>query len=139
MKLILPKEIENFTKNFHSHNPSKRLKELKERCGVLIGFIKKGEIIVMEIVEIKNVADSPILFKMDPRELYNAWMKAEKSGMDIVAVFHTHPFGVAYPSKYDIDCMKDVNLPWVIAGSDGIKAYLYKDGKIIEIEVETLD
>ena len=109
-----------------------------ERCGVLIGIREDDVITVKEVVEIENIADSPFLFEMSPEGLYKAWMDAEKKGMDVVAVFHTHPTGNARPSAFDLEGLKQTGLPWVIVGIDGIKAFIYRDG-VEEVEVELLN
>ncbi len=92
--------------------------------------------IVRDIREIRNTSTSPHLFEMDVEELYKAWMDAEKIGLEVVAIFHTHPLGIAKPSKYDISGLKQTGMIWVIIGLDGIKAYIYeKELKEIDVQI----
>ena len=134
MKIIIPEEIRNFIA------PRDEKEEVSvicdaERCGVLLGCREGNRIIVREIVETRNSSNRPTEFEIDPNELYKIWLEAEKKGLEIVAVFHTHPFGLAVPSGRDIEGLKQTKMIWVIVGIDGVRAYIYRD-KVEEIEVE---
>ncbi len=137
MKIYIPKELKEFI-TIQEERDEASLQKVSERCGVLIGLKKDESLFVKEIVEVKNRAKNPNFFEMDAEELYKAWIHAEKRGMDIVAVFHTHPLGVAKPSRYDINGLRDSGMVWVIIGIDGVRAYIYR-GELKEIEVEILD
>ncbi len=69
-----------------------------EACGLLGG--RQG--IVEVVIPVKNAAESPVRFRMEPLEQLNAFEQVESAGMEVLAVFHSHPQGPAVPSPTDI-------------------------------------
>ena len=63
---------------------------------------------------VRNAAASPVAFKIDPEELYAALREAEEVGLELVAIFHTHP-GPPAPSAQDLRHMALWKVIWVIA------------------------
>jgi proteasome lid subunit RPN8/RPN11 len=108
-----------------------------EACGVLIGTIDGMTAHVEKAIPIRNVKRTQRSFELDPKEHYNAWNEAEKNGKEIVGVYHTHPVTCAVPSLWDRETMQNDTSIWLIAGADGMRAYVWEDGlktvKIIEI------
>ncbi|HWQ46753.1 MAG TPA: M67 family metallopeptidase [Longilinea sp.] len=70
----------------------------EEACGMLGGC--NG--IIQHIIPITNVAHSPIEFSMDGLEQLNAMQTLEAQGLEITAIFHSHPNGPILPSDRDI-------------------------------------
>ncbi len=134
MKIFIPKAIKNFIAPRDEKEEVSILCDF-ERCGVLIGRRDGDCIVVEEIVETKNSSNKPTEFEIDPNDLYKVWLDAERKGLEIVAVFHTHPFGLAVPSGRDIEGLKQTKMVWVIVGIDGVRAYIYTD-RVEEIEVK---
>ncbi|HII46544.1 M67 family metallopeptidase [Pyrobaculum aerophilum] len=62
----------------------------------------------------KNVAASPVFFKLDPEEVYKAIVEAEERGEELLAIFHTHP-GPPTPSWEDVRHMRLWPVTWIIA------------------------
>lgn len=55
------------------------------------------------IVEIRNVATNPhVTFKMDLQQANQAI-----AGKTIAAIWHTHPQGLAYPSRLDLEAIRN--------------------------------
>lgn len=105
-----------------------------EACGVLVGRNEKGWIVVEKVVPIKNSRPSDRSFELDPQEHYRIWNLADKEGLDIVGVYHTHPHSRARPSTWDQETMENDRSLWIIAGIDGINAYEWDKGvKQVEI------
>ena len=105
-----------------------------EACGVLVGTIEGDEAVVEKAVPITNSNRTTRSFELEPKEFYNAWNNAEKNGKEIVGVYHTHPSSSAVPSQWDRETMQNDPSVWLIAGADGMKAYLWDDGvKSVEI------
>lgn len=69
-----------------------------EGCGLLIG---KGGV-VQQVILVRNEAVSPVRFRMDPREQLHAFDRMDAEGLDLLAIFHSHPAGPAMPSVTDI-------------------------------------
>ncbi len=133
MKILLPESIKDFIAIRDEKEEVSIICDV-ERCGVLLGHKNGDCIVVEEIVEVENASKNPNEFEIDPYDLYEIWIDAEKRGLDIVAVFHTHPFGLAKPSSLDIQGLKQTGMIWVIIGIDGVKAYIYRN-RLEEVEV----
>ena len=105
-----------------------------EACGVLVGMIEGAAAVVEKAVPITNSNRTTQSFELEPKEFYNSWNNAEKNGQEIVGVYHTHPSSSAVPSQWDRETMQNDPSVWLIAGADGMKAYVWDDGvKSVEI------
>ncbi|MCK4798814.1 MAG: M67 family metallopeptidase, partial [Spirochaetes bacterium] len=101
---------------------------------VLVGMIEGAAAVVEKAVPITNSNRTTQSFELEPKEFYNAWNNAEKNGQEIVGVYHTHPSSSAVPSQWDRETMQNDPSVWLIAGADGMKAYVWDDGvKSVEI------
>ena len=98
-----------------------------ESCGVLIGTINGNTANVEKAIPITNIRRTNVSFEFDPIQLYNAWDHADKNGKEIVGIFHTHPSHTAFPSLWDRETMKNSPSVWLIAGIDGMMAYILDD------------
>lgn len=98
-----------------------------EACGVMIGTTSDTMVDVKRVIPITNVRRTEASFELDPREFYDAWNYADKSGSEIVGIYHTHPFYSSRPSSWDMKTMKNILSVWLIAGMDGIFGYVYDD------------
>ena len=107
-----------------------------EACGVLIGTTHGGSTALVEkALPITNTKRTRTSFELDPKEQYNAWNEAEKNGKEIVGVYHTHPVSSAMPSLWDRKTMQNDTSVWLIAGADGMRAYVWDDGvKAVKIK-----
>ncbi|MHA1589796.1 MAG: Mov34/MPN/PAD-1 family protein [Candidatus Njordarchaeales archaeon] len=96
----------------------KRAKESRiEICGVLLGIAdREGRVIVKKLWKARNIKNSPVLFEIYPEDLYKAVVLGEKEGLDIVALYHSHP-APPVPSNRDIEGMKLWPVPWLIVSS----------------------
>lgn len=99
-----------------------------EACGVLIGSINANTASVEKARPITNAKRTRTSFELDPEEFYNVWNDAERDGKEIIGIYHTHPVSSAIPSLWDKETMQNVMYVWLIAGSDGMKAYVWDDG-----------
>lgn len=98
-----------------------------EACGVLIGSIDDSTY-VEKIQPVTNVRRTTTSFELDPMEHYKAWDEAEKNNKEIVGVYHTHPGSSAVPSLWDKKTMEMAPSIWLIAGTDGMRAYVWENG-----------
>jgi proteasome lid subunit RPN8/RPN11 len=99
-----------------------------EACGVLIGTIDGTTAHVEKAHPIKSVKRTDRSFELDPKEQYNVWNEAEKNGKEIVGIYHTHPVSSAVPSLWDRETMQNDTSVWLIAGADGMRAYVWENG-----------
>jgi len=70
----------------------------REACGVLGGVGNQVE----HVYCLKNVASGYDRYLADPEEQLAAFRDLEDKGLELVAIFHSHPVGAAYPSDTDV-------------------------------------
>ncbi len=105
-----------------------------ESCAFLLGHNYK----VAEILPMRNIDQSPITFSIEPAELIQAYNLAESKGMEVIAIFHSHP-AKALPSSTDIKFMEINPVVWVIYSTteSQLKGFIYDDdGLIKEIDIK---
>lgn len=69
-----------------------------EACGLLAG---KGDS-VEAVLRVCNAEQSPVHFRMDAQEQYQAFEWIDAHGLDLVGIFHSHPSGPETASPTDI-------------------------------------
>lgn len=69
-----------------------------EACGLLAG--KDGYVVT--VLPMTNIALSPVLFRMDPRQLLKSFDWIESQGLELVGIYHSHPAGPETPSPTDV-------------------------------------
>ena len=131
--IVLSKnQIDTLKQHSEKNSPS-------EACAILFGGIDNGSVIVKDVFLTKNIEDSPVNFTISPEELILAYDTAEKNGLDVSAIFHSHPGSVAYPSTTDKKYMEINPVPWVIFSNihDEFKAYIF-DLDLVPVPVKIL-
>jgi proteasome lid subunit RPN8/RPN11 len=109
-----------------------------EICGFLLGSVEGERFRAHELYKAKNVSSTKdISFDVDPRSVYEAHAYAEKKGLDVVGIYHSHP-GPPSPSTTDLKFMKEWPVAWLIISSiDGsMAAYIVKQSSIEELEIQ---
>lgn len=106
-----------------------------EKVALLLGAKSGEDLIVSAVFRVDNVKESPVEFEGDPWQLVVAHKAAEKYGLDVIAVFHTHPACPAAPSPSDLEGMKRWPYPWLIACPGELRAWTVSGGGATEIEV----
>ena len=101
-----------------------------ESCGYLA---KKGEIITKHY-ELTNTDKAADHFSMDPKEQFAAIKDMRSLGVELCAVYHSHPETPARPSEEDIRLAYDPNVSYVIISlADNecdIKAFNINQGSV---------
>ncbi|MDW8328208.1 MAG: M67 family metallopeptidase, partial [Anaerolineales bacterium] len=69
-----------------------------EACGLLGG--RAG--VVEQVIAVENAARSPVRYRMDPARQLEAMLAIEAAGLELTAIYHSHPNGPATPSLTDI-------------------------------------
>ncbi|HEX2106876.1 MAG TPA: M67 family metallopeptidase [Nitrososphaera sp.] len=110
-----------------------------ESCAFLLGEHNNG-IKVSAILPMRNADESPVTFSIDPVELLNAYNLAENKGMEIAAIFHSHP-AKASPSSTDRMYMQINPVVWLIYSTteNEVKAFVYEGENIREIAIMITD
>ena len=110
-----------------------------ECCGILGGKDK----IIQKSFEIKNLKGSSVQFLMDPEEQLNAFEEMEKSSMKMVAIYHSHPHTIPFPSEMDVQRTFDGEMPSIIISlkkkdEPMVKAFRIEKEAIYLEEIELL-
>jgi proteasome lid subunit RPN8/RPN11 len=69
-----------------------------ECCGILGG--KKG--VVEKAFELQNAERSAIRYSMSPQEQLVVFEEMEKKSMEMIAIYHSHPHTIPFPSETDV-------------------------------------
>ena len=95
-----------------------------ESCGLLLGENDA----VAEILPMRNVDESPLTFSIESTELVGAYNLAESKGLQVIAIFHSHPAQPS-PSSTDIKFMEINPVVWLIYSTTEwrLKAYVYDE------------
>lgn len=70
----------------------------EEGCGLLGGL----EGVCSLHVPVRNELRSPTAFRMNPREQLQAFLQFENLGLELIAIYHSHPSGPQVPSATDV-------------------------------------
>ncbi|MBU0571515.1 MAG: M67 family metallopeptidase [Candidatus Omnitrophica bacterium] len=106
-----------------------------EACGYLAG--EDG--VISKHYEMTNVDASEEHFSLDPKEQFAAVKGSRSEGLDILAVYHSHPASPARPSNEDIKLAYDPNIVYVIVSlqeeNNAVRAFNIKKGIAKEMTV----
>jgi proteasome lid subunit RPN8/RPN11 len=69
-----------------------------ESCGLLAG----SRDVTQRVVSVPNALNSPTRYRFAPEAQLAAFEQIENSGMEILAIYHSHPKGPPHPSPTDI-------------------------------------
>lgn len=106
-------------------------RDQSEHIGLLFG---RGRVVQL-YMPLSNIMGSPAAFTGDPWDVVVAFTAADKYGLSLLGVFHTHPCGEPAPSRTDIDGMRRWPYIWVIASPSDIKAWRLVGGMVVEVGV----
>ncbi len=70
----------------------------EEACGLIFGRGQRVE----RAAAIENELHSAVRFRLEPRGQLAAMQSAEEDGLDLLAIYHSHPRGPAHPSPTDM-------------------------------------
>jgi proteasome lid subunit RPN8/RPN11 len=122
-----------FTMKHHVNNEAPL-----EACGLLGG--KNGAVEV--VLPVKNAAGSRVRFQMDPKAQLRAIEQIESEGLEIVAIFHSHPKGPSVPSPTDIAeaSYRVVNIIWSKVGRRWqARGFWIEAGHAAEVPLTVID
>ena len=109
-----------------------------ECCGMIGG--RDGE--ATSVVRVENSAASPLRYEMDPQGQFDALKAIEGAGDELLGIYHSHTRSAAYPSQTDVNQAvawpEQVYVIVSLADADApdVKAYLLKDLKIADVELD---
>lgn len=110
-----------------------------ESCGLLAGREQSGT----RFIPIVNRLASTTEFDMEPAELIAAIRSIRTNGESLLAIYHSHPRGPAYPSPRDIERAWYPEAAHLIvslasAESPEVRGFRILDGEVITIELRVI-
>lgn len=122
-----------------------------EACGLILGKIeeKENETIFLSKVlkRARNLSDNPYRFILSPEDFMKIQDEADKIGLEIIGVYHTHPDHPPIASQFDLESAIEGLFYIIMSVRDGkpsdFKGWLLhsenKIKKFVESEVEVVD
>jgi proteasome lid subunit RPN8/RPN11 len=111
----------------------------REACGLLGG--KDNRVIVHYSIE--NEAHSTTRFSMQPQQQLQAFLSLDEQGLDLVAIYHSHPAGAAYPSETDLSEHAYPGVAHVILSPQGVRwhggAFLLDHHEVERLSLRVVD
>ncbi len=100
-----------------------------EACGYVVGTGGHAEL----LIPMRNVDASPEHFSFDPREQFAAVKQARTAGLDLIAVYHSHPATPARMSQEDIRLANDTSVVYLIYSlvDDRLKGFRVGRDKVV--------
>lgn len=93
----------------------------RECCGLIEGRREAETIHATALHPAPNLASDADRFEIDPAEQF----RLLREGRRIVGCYHSHPGGASEPSPRDAEGASEAGFVWVVAGEDGLGAYLW--------------
>jgi len=106
----------------------------REACGLLAG---KNDW-VEEVIFVRNQAQSPERFVMDPYEQLKAFDWIESNSLELLAIFHSHPTGPETASPTDIAeaAYEAVYLIWSLRQEIWkLRGFWIENGRAVEVSI----
>lgn len=105
-----------------------------EACGLFAGDPTTGNVRIF--YPCRNAAASSRVYTVDPRDHLAADRDADKRGLELLGVMHSHTHTEAYPSPTDVDQAPDPGWHYVIVSlkrdEPVLRSYRIVDGSIAE-------
>lgn len=106
----------------------------EEACGLLAG--RNGR--ATRFFPVENVRHSPVAYEMAPQEQVRAILAIEAQGLELLAIYHSHPTGPAFPSTTDISQAYYPEQAYLILSLNDparpeLRAFRLEDGRAREI------
>ncbi|WP_038047903.1 Mov34/MPN/PAD-1 family protein [Thermus caliditerrae] len=88
---------------------------------------------VERVIPLPNAHPEPLTgYLAEPLALLKALKALEREGLALLAIYHSHPRGPAFPSPTDIREAR-WRVPYVIFGTDGFRAFLLPEGREVPL------
>jgi proteasome lid subunit RPN8/RPN11 len=87
-----------------------------------------------------NAAPSPrMAYLIEAMDQYRIEMSIYDAGLDVGAVYHSHPKSEPYPSPMDVNLAFHFGAIYIIVGLAGnepdVRAYTIRDGEVLDAEI----
>lgn len=123
--LVLPESVRaEIIAHARDHTP-------RECCGIIAG--RDGQ--VTEVHRLTNVAPGNTRYLFNDEEFFKLYWELENRGESLLAVYHSHPATVAYPSKTDVEFAFWPEAVYVICSLEHDDAPVIRGFRIVEGEI----
>ncbi len=107
----------------------------EEACGLLAG----GDGRAVRFYPVENSLHSPVAYEMEPVQQVRAMLAMEANGLELIAIYHSHPNSPARPSATDIAAAyypDAVQLILSLADRErpSLRAFTIIDGVVTEVD-----
>jgi proteasome lid subunit RPN8/RPN11 len=124
-----------------------------EACGLIAGRasgLPRGGSEAVQVISVTNVLHSRVRFRMDPVQQLKAFNQIEEQGLELLAIYHSHPDGPATPSATDVSEAAYpgvVHLIWSKSGERltepvaeqwNCRGFLIAGGRVSEVAIRIL-
>ncbi len=103
------------------------------------GLIAARDGVAVAVHPARNAARSPLRYEMDGAEQYKLQSAIEDAGLDLGAIYHSHPRSPPLPSPTDVNLAFYPESLYVIVGLAGpepeVRAWRIVDGQVSEAEL----
>lgn len=111
-----------------------------EACGILAGNDSR----IKKLYSMANADKSSDHFMMKPKEQFKVVKDIRSAGLEMLAIYHSHPASSARPSAEDIKLAFTPDVIYVIvslqdANAPAVKGFLIEDGNVIEVPVRIIE
>jgi len=110
-----------------------------EACGILAGVDGK----VAKLYKMTNADAARDHFMMEPAEQFAVAKDIRSAGLEMLAIYHSHPESPAWPSAEDIRLALTPDVLYVIVSLQNdnptAKGFLIQDGGVTEVPVTIED
>lgn len=109
-----------------------------EACGLVAGQNEHVE----KIIPVRNQAESPVRFVMDPYEQLKAFHWMDDNHLDLLGIFHSHPAGPETASPVDVaEAAYEVIHVIISPAESGWKARAFwiEHGESFEVPIEIVE
>ena len=110
-----------------------------ESCALLFGKEESGTSTIQQVYLTKNIENSPVNFVISNEELLTGYQEAEKNGLEVIGIFHSHPHSEAIPSSTDRKFMTINPVVWIIYSNihDKLNAFVL-ESEITPVSIKLL-
>lgn len=110
-----------------------------EACGLVGG--RGGR--AARLYPIENMLHSPVMYEMEPLQQIRAMLAIEEEGLELLAIYHSHPNGPARPSTSDVAQAYYPDVAQIIISlaeqaRPSVRAFMIAAGQIREIAVKLI-
>ena len=107
----------------------------EEGCGLMGGV----DFRVARVIPVSNADHRSDRFRMDPREQVDGLVSLEAGGLELLAIYHSHPAGPSGPSATDLNDAAYPEAAYLVFSSPDegwpVRAFRIVRGKAHEIDI----